>query len=91
VIGQSDEQLKADGGEFLDRDGRPQVTLRQFSSLRHRDILLPISIAFAGACYAFQKCIVTYLVGDDLEFRRKVLKEHKEKDCRACGIARADN
>src|SRR6476646_8291641 len=29
------------------------------------DVLLPISIALAEACYAFQKCIVPYLVGNE--------------------------
>jgi hypothetical protein len=65
VIERSDEQLKADGGMFLVRYGRPLVILRQFSGWRHRDVLLPINIAFADAWYAFQKCIVPYLVGDE--------------------------
>jgi hypothetical protein len=64
----SDEQLKADDGEFLNRYGRFCVGSLQSAALRARDVLLPISIVFRGACYAFRECTVPHLVGNEFQW-----------------------
>ena len=53
----------------MDRYGRFCAGSLQSAALRARDVLLPISIALADACYAFRKCIVPHLVGNEFGCR----------------------